>query len=209
MNIELSKTQFITEIKEKVRQAQYEALKVVNVHLIDLYWEIGKSISEKQTLGWGKSIVPTLSDELKREFPETTGFSSTNLWYMVQFYNEYFNQPNLQPLVGEISWSKHLVILSKCKENQQREFYILATKKFGWTKDVLNHQIENKTFEKYLLHQTNFDTVLPEKIKNQAYLAVKDHYNFGFLEMSNEHSEYELEQALIQNIRQFFIGTRL
>jgi predicted nuclease of restriction endonuclease-like (RecB) superfamily len=205
MNTELSKRQFIAEIKEKVRHAQYEALKVVNVHLINLYWEIGKSISEKQLLGWGKSIVSSLSDELKREFPETTGFSTTNLWYMVQFYNEYRNQSNLQPLVGEISWSKHLIILSKCKDNQQREFYILATKKYGWTKDVLNHQIENKTFEKYLLNQTNFDTVLPEKIKNQAYLAVKDHYNFGFLEMSNEHSEYELEQALIQNIRQFLL----
>ena len=204
-HLEKESLQFITEIKDKVRQAQYEALKAVNVHLINLYWDLGKAISEKQTLGWGKAIVPTLSKELQNEFPSMTGFSVSNLWYMAQFYAEYQADTNLQPLVGEISWTKHIVILSKCKDSQQRQFYILATKKFGWTKDVLIHQVENKTYEKYLLNQTNFDAVLPEKIKNQAYLAVKDHYTFDFLELSNEHSEYELEQALIKNIRQFLL----
>ena len=205
VNIEAHQLLFIAEIKDKVRQAQYDALKAVNVHLINLYWELGKSISEKQALGWGKAIVPTLSKELQNEFPNMGGFSTTNLWYMVQFYNEYQSQENLQPLVGEISWSKHIVILSKCKDSQQRQFYILATKKFGWTKDVLIHQVENKTYEKYLLNQTNFDVALPEKTKQQAYLAVKDHYTFDFLELANEHSEYELEQALIKNIRQFLL----
>ena len=86
------------------------------------------------------------------------GLSTTNLWYMVQFYNEYHEDENLQSLVGEISWTKHIVILSKCKDSQERQFYIGATKKFGWTKDGLIHQIENKSFEKYLLNQTNFDS---------------------------------------------------
>lgn len=204
-NLEISQLGFISEIKEKIRQSQYEALKAVNVHLIHLYWELGKAISEKQSAGWGKSIVSNLSKELRSEFPEMSGFSATNLWYMVQFYNEYQSDTNLQPLVGEISWSKHIVIFSKCKDSQQRQFYILATKKFGWTKDVLIHQVENNTFEKYLLNQTNFDNALPEKIKNQAYLAVKDHYTFEFLELANEHSEYELEQALIKNIQKFLL----
>ena len=70
------------------------------------------------------------------------GFSTTNLWYMVQFYVEYHADLNLQPLVGEISWSKHVVILSKCKDSQERQFYTLATQKFGWTKDILIHQVE-------------------------------------------------------------------
>lgn len=205
MELEQSQIQFITEIKERVRAAQYEALKAVNIQLIDLYWELGKAISEKQAEGWGKAIVPTLSKELQIEFPKMTGFSTTNLWYMVQFYNEYHRDVNLQPLVGEISWTKHLVILSKCKESQERQFYILATKKFGWTKDVLIHQIENKTFEQYLLKQTSFDLTLPEGIKKQAYLAVKDNYTFDFLNLADEHSESELEDALIQNMRQFLL----
>jgi len=203
--IEKSQIQFIADIKEKVRAAQYEALKAVNVQLINLYWELGKAISEKQVVGWGKAIVPTLSRELQDEFPAMSGLSTTNLWYMVQFYSEYHEASNLQPLVGEISWAKHLVILSKCKNNEERQFYIIATKKFGWTKNVLIHQVENKTFEKYLLNQTNFDAVLPENIKKQAYLAVKDDYTFDFLNLAEKHSESELEQALIKNIRQFLL----
>ncbi|WP_208112342.1 DUF1016 N-terminal domain-containing protein [Pedobacter metabolipauper] len=81
-------------------------------------------------------------------------------------------------------------ILKKCKDNQQREFYIKATKKFGWTKDVLIHQIENETFEKYLLKQTNPDQVLPEQQKKLAHLAIKDHYTFDFLNINNLISFY-------------------
>jgi len=205
MKLDKTQIQFISEIKDKVRQAQYEALQAVNTHLINLYWELGKAISEKQKENWGKAIVTTLSEELKKEFPESGGFSTSNLWYMVQFYTEYHNDTNLQPLVGEISWTKHVVILSKCKDPQQRQFYILSTKKFGWTKNVLLHQIENKTYEKYLLNQTNFDQALPDNIRKQAKLAVKDHYTFDFLELSSKHSEYELEQQLIKYIREFLL----
>ncbi len=205
MNIEKSQIEFIAQIIAKIRQVQYEALKSVNLHLIHLYWDLGKAITEKQALGWGKAIVPSLSAELKKEFPEMTGFSVTNLWYMAQLYSEYNGVSNLQPLVGEISWTKNIIILSKCKDNQERQFYIISTKKYGWTKGVLTHQIENKTYEKYLLNQTNFDAVLPANIKKQAYLAVKDHYNFELLDLADEHNEYELEQALIKNIRQFLL----
>lgn len=203
--LHLQQLTFIQEIKEKIRLAQYEALKAVNVQLINLYWELGKAIADKQALGWGKAIVPTLSNELRKEFPEMSGFSEGNLWLMAQFYSEYHAAENLVPLVREISWTKHIVILKKCKDLQERQFYTIATQKFGWTKNVLIHQVENKTYEKYLLNQTNFDVTLPEKIKEQAYLAVKDHYTFDFLNLAAEHSEYELEQALIGNVRQFLL----
>lgn len=196
---------FISDIKAKVREAQYKALKVVNTELIQLYWNIGKSISEKQSEHWGKAVVPTLSAELQQEFPGIGGFSTTNLWLMAQFYTEYHTDENLQPLVGEISWTKHIVILNKCKDNLKRQFYILSTKKFGWTKNVLLNQIKNKTYEKYLLNQTNFDSTLPLNIKNQAFLAIKDEYTFDFLGLADEHSERELENALIQNIRNFLL----
>lgn len=196
--------QFLVEIKTKIREAQYAALQIVNTHLTQLYWDIGKSIVEKQrALGWGKSVVETLSKDLQAEFPYVKGFSTTNLWYMVQFYKEYQQAENLQPLVGEISWAKHLVILSKCKDNLERQFYILATKKYGWSKDVLIHQIENQTYPKYLLNQTNFDETVPEKYRNQAKFAIKDHYTFDFLELADAHAEHELENALIENLRKF------
>jgi predicted nuclease of restriction endonuclease-like (RecB) superfamily len=205
MNLDLSQKQFISDIKEKVRAAQYEALKAVNTQLIGLYWELGRSISEKQALGWGKAIVPTLSKELQKEFPSMGGFSVGNLWLMAQFYTEYQSDEKLVPLVREISWSKHIVILKKCKDSLERQFYTLATRKFGWTKDVLIHQVENKTYEKYLLNQTNFDNVMPEAIAKQAFMAVKDEYTFGFVNLADEHAESELEQALLKNIRAFLL----
>lgn len=198
--------QFFIKIKERIRTAQYEAMKAVNKEMIKLYWDIGRLITEKQQmLGWGKSVVETLSKDLQKEFPGMQGFSARNIWYMYQFYEEYKGNEILQPLVAEISWSKHLVIMSKCKDEQERQFYILATKKYGWTKDLLIHKIELKTFEKYLLGQHNFETTLPESIKSQAILAVKDEYTFDFLALGDEYSEAELEQSLIKNIRSFLI----
>ncbi len=204
MNKRLTKNyyqHFLVEIKQRIRDAQYSALKTVNKELISLYWDIGKKIVEKQ--GWGKAIVETLAKDLQAEYPGIRGFSSQNLWYMRQFYANYKDNPKLQPLVGEISWVKNLIIMSKCKEDLEREFYIKMTRKFGWTKNVLIHQIENKSYEKYLLNQTNFDQTVPSKYLNQAKLAVKDEYTFDFLELGEEHSEKEMEHALVDKIKKF------
>jgi predicted nuclease of restriction endonuclease-like (RecB) superfamily len=205
MTLNHTQRNFIAEIKEKIRLAQYEALKAVNTNLIRLYWDIGRDIAERQGENWGQSIVPVLSAELQKEFPGISGFSERNLWLMAQFYTEYHDVEFLQPLVAEISWTKHIAILNKCKDNQERRFYILATKKFGWSKNVLIHQMENKTYEKYLLGQTNFDETMPEPIKKQAILAVKDEYTFDFLDLADEHSERQLESALVNNVRSFLL----
>jgi predicted nuclease of restriction endonuclease-like (RecB) superfamily len=196
----------LTNIKQRIRSAQYEALKSVNKELIALYWDIGKMIADRQKgETWGKSVVEQLAVDLQKEFSGIGGFSVQNLWYMRQFYTEYRNNNKLQPLVGEISWAKNLVIMSKCKNDLEREFYIRMTRRMGWTKNVLIHQIENKTYEKTLLNQTNFDKVVPEKYRNQAKLAVKDEYTFGFLELGEEHSEKELEIAILSKINRFLV----
>ncbi len=115
---------FLTEIKSKIRQAQYEAMKAVNSSLVLLYWEIGKSIIEKQQLlGWGKSVVENLARDLQMEFPGMRGLSTRNLWLMVSFYTEYQSVEFLQSLIAEISWTHHTLILSKCKDDRQRQFY--------------------------------------------------------------------------------------
>lgn len=122
---------------------------------------------------------------------------------MRNFYVEYSSNKILPPLVAEISWSKNISIIEKCKNSLEREFYIKMTKKYGWTKSVLINNIENKTYEKYLLNQTNFERTLPKKYVNQAKLAIKDEYTFDFMELSEQHSERELEQNLIKNMRNF------
>jgi predicted nuclease of restriction endonuclease-like (RecB) superfamily len=197
---------FVKQVKEMIFQAQYQAMKAVNKELIRLYWDIGKAIVEKQEdQGWGKSIVENLSQDLQNEFPGIKGFSVQNLWYMRQFYIEYKDNEKLQPLVGEISWSKNLVIMGKSKNDLEKEFYIRMTKKYGWTKNVLIHQIEGGAYESYLANQTNFDKALAKKYRHQAKLAVRDSYNFDFLELGREYDERELELGLIKNIRSFLL----
>lgn len=194
----------ISEIKQRIRSGQYAALRAVNKELIALYWDIGstlslRSLSEK----WGKSLVQNLSLDLQNEFPDVSGFSASNLWRMKLFYEAYSSELKLAPLVREIGWSHNLLILERCKDSLEREFYIRMTKKMGWSKSVLIHQIDNKSYEKTLLNQTNFKKTLPEKIQNQASLAIKDEYTFDFLELAEEHNERELEKSLLQKMDLF------
>ncbi|MFH1307104.1 MAG: PDDEXK nuclease domain-containing protein [Candidatus Micrarchaeota archaeon] len=195
---------FLIDIKQRIREAQYSALKAVNKQLVGLYWDIGMKIVEKQEkFGWGKSVVETLAKDLQKEYPGIRGFSAQNLWAMRQFYVMYKGKSKLLTLLGEISWSKNLLIMNRCNDDLEREFYIKMTKKFGWSVNVLIHQLESKAYEKSMLGQTNFDKTVPEKYKNQASLAVKDEYTFDFLELGEGHSEKELEGALISKIRGF------
>jgi predicted nuclease of restriction endonuclease-like (RecB) superfamily len=173
---------------------------------VGLYWDIGKMIAQKQDQeGWGKSVVETLASDLQKEFPGERGYSAYNLWLMVRLYHEYQGDQFLESMIPEISWSHNIMIMKKCQNKPERQFYMVATKKFGWTTRVLDHQIDNKTFEKYLLNQTNFDQAQTEEFKDQKKLAIKDHYTFDFLELSENHSEHELEAALLKNIRAFLL----
>jgi predicted nuclease of restriction endonuclease-like (RecB) superfamily len=193
-------TPFFDEIKNKIRAAQYAAMREVNIQLIQLYWEIGRSISEKQKLGWGKSVVESLSDYLKREFPQTKGFSSTNLWLMTQFYQSYCDEVNLQPLVGEISWSKHAVILAKIKDRELRRYYITSTRNLNWTKAQLIREIENETHLKILNSQNSFLDHSKKKL-----ITLKDKYLFDFLDLDINHSERDLEKGLLNNVQKFLL----
>lgn len=194
----------LTEVKQKIRSAQYEALKAVNKQLIALYWDIGKTIVTRQEgASWGKSVVEQLAKDLQVEFPGISGFSAANLWRMRLFYESYAKNEKLAPMVREIGWTHNIVILEKCKDDLEREFYIRMTRKFGWTKNVLIHQIENQTYEKTLLNQTNFDRAISEEDRDRAKLAVKDEYTFGFLELGDEYDERQLEQAILARVEPF------
>jgi len=191
-------------IKERVRSAQLGALRSVNKELVALYWDIGRMIAEKQTdAAHGDAIVEQLAADLQSEFPGVSGYSRRNIFYMREFYLTYRGLPKVQPLVAQIGWTHNLIVLQRCKDPLEREFYIRMTKKFGWSKNVLIHQIENQSYEKTLLGQTNFDRALSPELRAQARLAVKDEYTFDFLEMGEQHSERELERTLIARIEDF------
>ncbi len=160
-------------------------------------------VERQKKYGWGKAIVENLAKDLQKEFPGVKGFSPQNIWRMRQFCFAYDGNIKLSPLVREIGWSHNVIILMNCKSDLEREFYIRMTRKFGWSKNFLIHQIENKTYEKTILNQTNFNKTVPAYIRDQAKLAVKDEYTFDFLELGEEHKESELESALMIKMDRF------
>lgn len=200
--------QVLAAVKERITQAQYQALKAVNRELVKLYWDIGHIIVDKQEqLGWGESmhVIERLAAGLRTAFPGVRGFSARNLRYMRDFYRLYPDYSNWQALLAKVSWTHHLEIL-KCKTEQEREFYLRMSSKYGWSYRVLGYHIDSKTYERWLLGQTNFDATLaaqPRQYRGQAKLAVRDDYNFDFLELAEPHLERELEEALVSRITQF------
>ena len=187
----------VDDLKDLIHKKQYQILKSINSETVNLYWEIGEEIYRQQEENdWGKSIVQVLSTELQKEFPGAKGYSAANLWRIRNFYLTYRDSEKLAPLVREISWSNNIIIMEKCKDDLQREFYIQMVKRHGWTKRILTNFIEAQTYEKYLLNQTNFDLTLPVEQSVQTKLAVKDEYTFDFAELSPEYSEHELEMQL-------------
>ena len=109
---------------------------------------------------------------------------------MRKLYLTYRNKEFLQPLAAEIGWTHNQAILDRCKDDQEREFYLRLTRRIGWTRRALIQQIENRTYEKTLLNQTNFAETVPASVRTQAQLAVKDSYTFDFLEL-----EYALRES--------------
>ncbi|TVR67009.1 MAG: DUF1016 family protein, partial [Candidatus Competibacteraceae bacterium] len=188
----------LAEVKERVRSAQYAALQAVNTELVGLYWDIGRMIVERRRdAEHGAAIAEQLSGDLRAEFPGISGFFRCNVFYMREFYRLYRDDQRVQPLVAQIGWTHNLVIFQRCKDPLEREFYLRMTRKFGWSKNVLIHQIANQSYEKSLLGQTHLDRALTPEPRARAKLAVKDEYTFDFLELGEEHGERELERALI------------
>jgi len=192
------------DLKERIRSAQFQALRSVTREQISLYADIGRMIVEKQEgKTWGKSIVGNLADDLRKEFPGANGFSAANLWRMKNFYEAYGKDEKLAQVVREIGWSHNIAILEKCQAEQEREFYIRSCRKHGWSRNVLIHQIESRAFERTMSSQTNFAAALDPLVSVHAQLAVKDEYTFAFLDLEDAHSERELERALTGRVEAF------
>lgn len=143
---------FLKDILSKIQQARYEMLKTVSKQTVSLYWDIGKSVSEKvQREQWGKSVVEQLSKDLQTEFPGIRGFSARNIWNMKNLYEFYTKNEKLQPLVAEIGWTQNCIILEKCKDIHQIEYYLRKTKQMGWSKADLIDKIKKNHFENQAL----------------------------------------------------------
>jgi predicted nuclease of restriction endonuclease-like (RecB) superfamily len=185
--------------------ARARAAVAVNTALIDLYWQIGEHISQSIVADdWGQSTVQALADHIQKNHPGATGFSAPNLWRMRQFFEAYQGRPKLSPLVRELSWTHNLLILSRCKHEEEREFYLRLCHQERWSKRELERQLAGALFERTLLSPAIFSPAARE-IHPAAAEFFKDTYLLEFLDLPAKHSEADLQRGLVEQLRRFLI----
>jgi predicted nuclease of restriction endonuclease-like (RecB) superfamily len=195
---------FLQEILVKIKETRYEMLKTVSHQTVLLYWEIGKSVSEKvHSEKWGKSVVEQLSKDLQTEFPGVRGFSSRNIWNMKSFYDFYTKNEKLQPLVAEIGWTQNCLIIEKCKDIVQVEYYLRKSKQMGWSKADLIDKIKKNYFENQVLAQNNFESTVSPALRAQVAWEFVDDYNIELINPDLPVSEKEIENSIVTNIIKF------
>jgi predicted nuclease of restriction endonuclease-like (RecB) superfamily len=214
MSSELSATspeyrQWLADLKGRFRQVQLKAAVAVNSAVLAFYWDLGADIVARQsTVAWGHGFVTQLSADLMREFPEVKGFSERNLKYIRQWREFWQAAPIGQQAVAQLTsipWGHNLAILSKCKQHDEATFYVQATLQNGWSRSVLTHQIESGLWQREGRAITNFAQTLPAPHSDLARQVLKDPYVFDFLGLTPEHTERELETALIEHVTQFLL----
>lgn len=203
--MQIDKQKQFNDIVLLIKQAHGKAIKAVNKQLIDLYWSIGKYISNQiESSTWGESVVKELAEFLNRTDPTLKGFSDKNLWRMKQFYETYRESAKLSPLVREISWSNNLIIITRAKSVEEQEFYLKMCIAENYSKRELERQISSSLFERTMLGNTKLSPVARE-IHPEITNSFKDNYIFEFLGLPEHHSESELQRGLIVQMKNFIL----
>jgi len=201
---------WLTELKAKIRATQLRAALAVNHELLALYWELGKTISTKLSLeNWGASVVEKAAQDLQKAFPDQKGFSRSNLFSMLKWYEFYssssLDSEKVQQLVGQIPWGHNVLIITKSKKVEEALFYCAKTLENGWSRAVLTHQIELGLYERTGKAITNFGSTLSESYSELATETLKDPYKFDFLMLQEKAVEKDIEQQLVENITAFLL----
>jgi len=199
-------TGFLVEIKEQIKQERLKAVISANSALVLMYWNIGRSILNRQNReGWGAKVIDRLSVDLKYEFPEMNGFSSRNLKYMRKFAECWPDISIVQELLAQISWYHNLALLEKLKDQNLRLWYAHQSIENGWSRNILAMQIESKLHKRIGQTANNFEIALPPDDSDMANQIFKDPYLFDFLGTAEVRKESELENKLIEHLEKFLL----
>ena len=186
-----------------INAARENALKKVNEELIEMYWKIGEYLHlESQNASFGDGYIDSITQEIQSEFPGIRGFNRRGLYRMKKFYETYYKNEFVTPLVSQISWTNHLLIMSSCKSDEEREFYIRLCIKENYSKRQLQRQLDSGYYERYMLSK---DTLFPENVKRLGGNPFLDSYIMEFLDLPNEYHEIDLRKALITNMKNFIL----
>lgn len=160
----LSPDSGFAEIVQIIASARQRAFQAVNTQLIDLYWQVGEYISRKiERAEWGDGVVAQLADYLARTQPGLRGFTRRNLFRMRQFYEAYRDDEKVPPLVTQLPWTHHLIILGQSKRPEEREFYLRMAVQERWSKRELERQINAALFERAVLNPAKASASLAER----------------------------------------------
>ena len=193
------------EVLHLIDSARQRAFQAVNTELVGLYWQIGEYISRKlETAEWGDGVVEELARYIQRSVPNVRGFTRASLFRMRQFYEVYRNDGKVAPLVRQLSWSHHLLILGKCKREEEREFYIQQAIQEKWGKRELERQMKAALFERVILNPPIVSPAVTQ-LHSEALSIFKDAYVVEFLQLPSSHSESDLHKGLLLQLKDFII----
>ena len=191
------------EVVKIIENSRRNAFKAVNQELINMYWEIGKFVSDKVSKNeWGKSVVKELSEFIQHQNKGIKGFSPQNIWRMKQFYDIYNGKEKLSPLVREITWSNNLLIMAGTKTDEAREFYLKLCIKNNFSKRELDRQIDSMLFERTMISNKKNALLISQ---NPSISSLKDSYVLEFLDLPQDHKEQDLRKSIVKNIKNFIL----
>ncbi|MGE5341727.1 MAG: PDDEXK nuclease domain-containing protein [Candidatus Omnitrophota bacterium] len=204
-NLQPKRENDFSEILKIIQGGRSRAFNAINVALIDTYWAVGSYLSNKvANADWGKGVVNELAEWLEKKAPDVKGFSTSNLWRMMQFYNTYTGEEKLAPVVRELSWSKNLLILAQCKSIEEKEYYLMNASRSHWSKRELEEQIKKGAFERTMIAEQKLSPVVRELPQNIGGIF-KDTYLLDFIDLPETYQEKDLREALVKNLCRFLL----
>ncbi len=193
------------EVLALIEGARGRAFHAVNTELIDLYWSVGEYISCKlETAAWGQGVVAELAAYIQRHHPNLRGFTRASLFRMRQLFETYRDDKKVAPLVRQLQWSHHLMIMGRCKRAEEREFYIRLAVRERWKKRDLDRQLKASLFARAVLSPPKVAAALRQSHPEAAEIF-RDSYIVEFLQLPAEHSEADLHRGLVARLKEFLI----
>ena len=198
--------ELLGSVRDRVSQGRRRAVAAATQELVLTYWHVGQEILERQTYeGYGTKVIDRLSADLKRAFPDATGFSPRNLRYTRAFAAAWSGSEIVQAPLAQLPWYHQLALLDKLGDAPTRLWYAQRALEEGWSRNILAHQIDNRLHERIGKAISNFGDVFPPEDSDMVQQATKDPYLFDFLGVIEPKLERDLERKLLEHVSEFLL----
>lgn len=186
-----------------IDNARFRALKAINAEMIQMYWDIGQYLSALcAEANFGDKVIDAIAAYIAETNPQIKGFNRRGLYRMKQFYETYKGDEFVTPLVTQVSWTNHLLIMSGSKSAEERHFYMDLCVKNHYSKRELERQMDSAYYERYMLSAKK---PLPESVPKSVRGSILDSYVLEFLDLPEQYSERNLKKAILENLKQFIL----